>query len=266
MSNLAWGAEDHPQALALLTRLGVDGIEVAPTKIAPWADLSPQRLKSYRSDIEAAGLRVSSLQAIFYGVRGAALLSDPAAFQIMTDHMRQLAEVCAILGAKVAVYGAPNTRLSGDLTPDAAWALATQRLGELGDIAESCGVTIGIEPVPHAYGGKFLTSAFDVIKMVREVSHPSVRLHLDTGCVLLAGDAIDEAIRDGSAWLSHFHIAEPQLGDFSMPRAKHVEAARALRECGYAQWIAIEMRAQPIAAIEALSTAVEYAMATYGTD
>jgi sugar phosphate isomerase/epimerase len=264
VSNLAWGAEQHGEALALLGRMGVQGIEVAPTKISQWAELTPQRLRSYRSEIEAAGLRVSSLQAIFYGVPGAALLKDPAAFQVMADHMRQVADIGAILDAKVAVYGAPNTRLPGDLSPDAARGLAVQRFGVLGDIAEACGLTIGVEPVPRAYGGEFLTSAFDVIELVREVDHPCVRLHLDTGCVLLAGDDIGDAIREGSAWLGHFHIAEPQLGNFSMPRAKHAEAARALRQCGYAQWIAIEMQVQPIAAIEALSTAIEYAMATYG--
>jgi sugar phosphate isomerase/epimerase len=183
----------------------------------------------------------------------------------MADHMRRVAEVGAILGADVAVYGAPNTRLLGGLSLDAARALASQRFSELGDMGKSCGLTIGIESIPRAYGGEFLTSAFDVIAMVRAVHHPFVRLHLDTGCVLLAGNEIDDAIREGFEWLSHFHISEPQLADFSLPRAKHDQAAAALRQCGYSQWVAIEMQAQPVATIGALSTAIEYVMATYGT-
>lgn len=265
MSNLAWGAEHHGEALALLARLRVEGIEVAPTKISPWKDLTPQRLRDYRSEIEAAGLKISSLQAIFYGVEGAELFGDSNAFQIMTDHMARVADVGATLGADVVVYGAPKTRLRGEMPLDQARALAAERFAELGDIVEPFGMTIAIEPVPSAYGGDFMTSAYDVIELVREVRHPFVRLHLDTGCVLLAGDAIEDAIREGIAWLSHFHIAEPQLGNFSVPRAKHEQAATALRQCGYAKWMAIEMQAQPIATIEALSTAIEYVKNTYET-
>jgi sugar phosphate isomerase/epimerase len=263
VSNLAWGAAHHGDALSLLAGLGVQGIEVAPTKIAPWTDLVPQVLHNYRSEVEAAGLRVSSLQAIFYGVHEAALLRDPAAFRVMTDHMRHVAEVGAILGAEVVVYGAPSTRLRGDLSLDVARVLAAQRVAELGDIAESFGIAIGIEPVPQAYGGDFLTSAFDVIQLVREIRHPFVRLHLDTGCVLLAGDEIDDAIREGFAWLEHFHVAEPHLGDFTRPQAKHKTAAVALRQSGYDRWLVIEMRDPPDNPIRTLCEAIQYVVATY---
>ena len=263
VSNLAWGAEHHGEALDLLGRMGVQGIEVAPTKISQWTELTPKRIRSYRSEIEAAGLRVSSLQAIFYGVRGAALLKDPAAFQVMADHMRQVAEVGALLGAEVLVYGAPSARLRGNLSQEAAKTLAAERFAVLGDIAGYFGLTIGIEPVPEAYGGDFLTSAFDVIELVRELRHPSVRLHLDTGCVLLAGDEIDEAIREGFAWLGHFHVAEPHLGDFVNPTAKHKTASVALRHYGYDRWLAIEMREQPGNPMRALCEAIEFVRATY---
>ena len=266
VSNLAWGAPHHYEALELLRSLGVQGVEVAPTKIAPWTELAPKVLRAYRSEVEAAGLRVSSLQAIFYGVPGAALLGDAVGFQVMSDHMRQVAEVAAILGAEVMVYGAPSTRLRGDLSLESARALAAHRFAVLADIAEPFGLTIGIEPVPQAYGGDFLTSAFDVIELVREIRHPVVRLHLDTGCVLLAGDEIDDAIREGFAWLGHFHVAEPQLGDFSMPEAKHSLAARALRQHGYAQWLAIEMRAHTPDTIGTLRNAINYVTATYGIE
>jgi sugar phosphate isomerase/epimerase len=264
VSNLAWGAEQHGEVLDLLAALGVHGIEVAPTKIAPWADLAPEVLRKYRSEIESAGLRVSSLQAIFYGVHGAILLGDSNAFRVMSEHIRAVAEVGWILGAQVLVYGAPSTRLRRALSLESARALAAQRFGVLGDIVGSFGLTIGIEPVPQAYGGDFLTSAFDVIELVREVRHPSVRLHLDTGCALLAGDEIDDAIREGFAWLGHFHAAEPELGNFSMPRASHGQAAEALRQCGYARWLAIEMRAQTTDTIGALRGAINYVAATYG--
>lgn len=263
VSNLAWGASHNSEALALLAGLGVRGVEVAPTRIATWADLSPARMRRYRSEVEAAGLSVSSLQAIFFGVEGARLLDNVSAFQVMSEHISRVAEVGAILGAEIAVYGAPATRTRGEMCRESARNIAMERFSELGDIAQSFGVAIGIEPIPGAYGGDFLTTAFEVIEFVRELHHPFVRLHLDTGCVLLAGDNIDEAIQEGIAWLRHFHVSEPQLGNFTSPTAQHTLASDSLRRTGYKHWIAIEMREQDADPIEALSTAIRFAMATY---
>jgi len=85
VSNLAWGAASHASALTLLSSHGVEGVEVAPTRIADWKALSPERLRAYRSEIEGAGLRVSSLQAIFFGRAEAKLLSDETAFRLMSE-------------------------------------------------------------------------------------------------------------------------------------------------------------------------------------
>ena len=263
VSNLAWGVDHHKQVLTLLAGLGVRGVEVAPTRIAPWADLSPDRLRRYRSEVEAAGLSISSLQAIFFGVEEARLLHDSLAFEAMSEQFRLVAEIGAILGAEIAVYGAPRTRMRGNMSHESARGIAMERFSVLGDIAQSFGVSIGIEPIPGAYGGDFLTSAFEVIEFVRELRHPFVRLHLDTGCVLLAGDKIDEAIRGGIPWLRHFHVSEPQLGDFTAPTAQHGLASASLRHTGYEHWIAIEMIEQDVNPIEALSTAIRFAMTTY---
>ena len=101
---------------------------------------------------------------------------------------------------------------------------------------------LGLEPVPPAYGGDFLTPWQECLAMVRAVDHPGLRLHLDTGCVLLGGGAIAEAVRAGAPWLAHFHAAEPQLGFFGAPVADHVAAAEALIGAGYTGWVSIEMR------------------------
>jgi len=167
------------------------------------------------------------------------------------------------LGAEVAVYGAPGTRNPSNLEPEAARALAAQRLQVLGDIAGANGITVGIEPVPPTYGGDFLSVANDVIEFVRELDHPAVRAHLDTGCAALGGDDIGAAIRTGYPWLRHFHAAEPQLAGFSRPRADHSAASAALREVRYPYWVAIEMREQPRDPLGALATAIQFVRATY---
>jgi len=128
---------------------------------------------------------------------------------------------------------------------DRAWTIARDRWRELGDIVHPAGAVIGIEPVPAHYGGDFLAVWPDVLRMVQDVDHAAIRVHLDTGCVALGGGDIAEAIPACLPWLAHFHAAQPDLATFAEPAANHVPAGRALHNGGYDRWIAIEMREPP---------------------
>jgi len=265
VSNLAWPTEDSAEALSVLSKVGVQGVEVAPGRIAPWDGLDRTVVHDYRSTIEDAGLVVSSMQAIFFMVPTAQLLSDTESFQSMTTHLRRVGELAAQLGASLAVFGAPKNRSRGDLSVEAANDMVRIRLRSLGDVASDVGLTIAVEPVPEAYGGDILTTANEVIDVVSDVDHPAIRVHLDTGCVLLGGGIIGDAVRRAEASLVHFHAAEPNLGDFAAPVARHEDAAAALPSRAYEGWVAVEMLGRGAGQIVAMETAARFAVATYGT-
>jgi D-psicose/D-tagatose/L-ribulose 3-epimerase len=265
VSNLAWPARAEARALALLAGRGAQGIEVAPTRIAEWADLTPQRLAAFRQGCAQAGLLVSSLQAIFYLRPEASLLGDPSGFAAMCDHMERVAGIAGALGAGVAVFGAPKSRLRGTLSPEDAMQRGAERLHRLGDLAAAGGLVLGMEPVPAAYGGDFLTHARDIVEIVRRTDHPAVRAHLDTACVSLGGDDVAEAIRSAAPVLAHYHMAEPQLGPFAAPVCDHALAGATLDEINYAGWVVIEMREvqAPDDGLGAIGTAIDYARTHY---
>ncbi len=256
VSNLAWPAAEQDAALALLASLGADGIEVAPTRLAPWEEITDAHLAGLRSACEQAGLVVSSLQAIFFGKPDAALLGDPPAFGLMAEHLRRVGGIAQALGAGVAVFGAPRNRLRGGLSPAEARALGAERLRLLGGIADRAGLTLALEPVPPAYGADFLNHAGEVVEMVRLAGHPRIRAHLDTACVTLAGDDVGAAIREAAPLLAHYHMAEPQLGSFASPCCDHRQAAEVLNQAGYAGWMVIEMRETSLAEV---ATAIDLA-------
>ena len=263
VSNLAWGPALQGPALALLARMGVEGVEVAPTRIAGWEAITPALLRQFRADLAAAGLRSSSLQAIFYGCPQAQLLGDAAGFAAMSEHCRRVAAIAAELGSGVAVFGAPRNRARGDQLMADALALAGERLHALGDIVQPAGLVLGMEPVPAHYASDFLMRASEAAALVRAVDHPAIRLHLDTGCVMLGGDSIGAAIVQDAPLLAHMHMAEPDLAGFAAPVADHVGASAALRRIGYAGWLAIEMREVEGRALAEVETAVAFARATY---
>jgi sugar phosphate isomerase/epimerase len=263
VSNLAIPISVTTADLEGLRALGVDGLEVAPTRLAPWDDWSPSRLADYRMRLADADLLVSSLQAILFGTEGLHLLGGEAAFEAMLAHVRRVAEIGSALRARIGVFGSPRNRLRGELPAEVAWELARTRFARMADAVAEFGFTLGLEPVPPAYGGDFLTVADDVIRMVAEVGHPGLRVHLDTGCVLLGGDAIDAAVMAAGNLLSHFHIAEPKLGPFHAPACPHATAAAALRDIAYDGWVAVEMLEQKESPLEAVRKAASFAVDCY---
>lgn len=262
VSNLAWPLAQEAAAFGLLAANGVTGVEMAPTRLAPWDDLTGPLLADYRQRINDAGLVVSSLQAILFGRPELQLLDDdPAPLAV---HFSAVVRVATALGARVLVFGAPRNRLCGTLAGEAALARARRRLAALGAIAADAGVVIGIEPIPAAYKGEFLTTWQEVRAMVQAVAHPGVGVLLDTACVLLGGGAIDEAIAACAPVLCHFHVAEPALATFEQPIADHSAAAAALTAAGYDGWRSVEMREPPADPLASLSKAIAFTLRHYG--
>ena len=256
VSNLAWPNANNHAAFRLMADLGVQGVEVAPTRIAPWEALHPATLATYRAELASYGLTTSSLQAIFFGRPEVQLLADPTAFAAMAEHLDRVATIGAELGASVMVFGAPGQRRRGTLDPATTTALATERMALLGAIAYRAGMIIGVEPVPAAYNGDFLCTWQEVLALVTAIDQPGVRVHLDTSCVTLGGGSIAEAIAACHPVMAHMHAAEPNLAAFAPPVAPHAEAAAALATCHYDRWLAIEMREQPGEPLAAVEQAV----------
>lgn len=262
ISNLAFPVDTSDEILSGFVADGLNGLEVAPSKIAPWHQHSRDSCTAYSARLADLGLEISSLQAIFFGVGDIALLQDLEAFERMRDQVRTVSRIGSWLGVDRAVFGSPKQRARGDLPEPAAFDLGAERLSVLADTAQEFGMVLGLEPVPPYYGGDFLPGWRDVRAMVTAVDKPGLRVHLDTGCVLLGDDHIGEAITACAEQLTHFQIAEPALGGFDAPVAHHAEAAEALTRVSYPGWVSIEMLEQPDP-IEAARRAIRYAARTY---
>lgn len=262
VSNLAWTAAEEDAALATLARFAVSGLEVAPTRIAPWAELDAATLGDYRARMADRGLSISSMQAITFGLSDLALFGDDASVDRLVDHMGVVAEIGAALGAGVAVFGAPKIRDKGDLDEATAEELALERFHRIADRMAGSGLALGLEPVPPAYGNNFKTSPAAVHTFVKRVNRPEIVLHLDTGCAKLGEADIAEAVREGAGDIRHFHIAEPHLAGFEDPKSDHAAAAEALEEVGYDRWTVIEMLPGD-APLQRLETALTKVRAIY---
>jgi sugar phosphate isomerase/epimerase len=227
--------------LARLSECGVQGVEVAPGKVAPWEQLTAADMANFRNRVEEHGLEITSFQAFLFGRPELQLLGDQKIFDAFCDHMNNVCKLASVAGAKILVFGAPKNRLLLDHSRESAHALAQDRLSELAKIAENYGVAVGLEAVPSAYGAEFIQSFHQSLALVREVNRAGLVFHLDAGCTWMQNDDVGLAIQESDSEIAHFHISQPNLSDFSDPAPYHSLAAAALKQVGYDQWLCIEM-------------------------
>ena len=248
--------------LARLADLGVEGVEIAPGKVAPWDRLNASVMEDFRLRAAKYGLEIISFQAFLYGYPNLQLLGDQASYAALCIHMERVCQLAWVARAKVLVFGAPKNRLLLGHTTEAARALALDRLSELGDIAKKHSVSLGLEAVPSKYGAEFISSYRESLDLVREVNSQGLVFHLDTGCTWMQGDDIGLAIHDAAAEIAHFHISQPNLLDFSEPAPYHAVAANALAEVSYDKWLCIEMLETPNA-LHSVTDALHYVREIY---
>ena len=241
ISNIAWSGNDNV-VLALIASAGACGVEVAPGKLGGWTEVSGEKITAYRDLCAAYGLSIPSFQAILFGKPELQLLGEQRVFSAMKVHMQRVAELASAAGAGVMVFGAPANRLLLGHSVEDGEQIAGERLRELAEIVWAEGVSIGLEAVPSDYGGEIITDYRTSLNIVQSVAHPGLIFHLDAACTWLAGDSLADAIAISSKALRHFHISQPQLGDFAEPADYHRDAGDALARIEYGGWASIEMR------------------------
>jgi sugar phosphate isomerase/epimerase len=264
VSNIAWPAEADAQAFEALRAAGVDGIEVAPTRV--WADwrFGDEDARALRAALARHGLAIPSLQAIVFNRPDVALFADVDARRALIAHLKRVADLARVLGAGPMVFGAPRTRDRGELGAAEAFAQAVAVFREVGEYCAAAGVCLCIEPNPPDYGCNFVTDSREGARLVREVGSPGFRLHLDAAGMHLAGEDPAAAIEDNADVLEHVHASEPHLGPFNVLQVPHGAIARALASIGWRKWVSIEMRATAHP-LEDVATAVERVRDIYGT-
>lgn len=264
MSNIAWSSPLEEESIAALQALGIEALELAPTRPWPdWAGATVENAVTVREQYRARGMAIPSMQAILFGKPECKLFGTDPERDALLQHLRLCADLAVALGAQNLVFGAPKNRDLNGLKPEQAFASACDTFAAVGGYYHSKGVCLCLEANPPQYGCTFVTNSREASRLVKAVDSPGFRLHLDTACMFLAGEDIPAVIETSREILQHFHASEPNLGDFHSPVIDHASASRALRSIGYSSWISLEMREaeQPVAA---LREAVRFVTDAYG--
>lgn len=228
ISNIAWDISEDEAIARLLQRFGVDAIDVAPGKYFPEpakaTDEDIARVKSWWAE---RGIEITGMQALLFGTTGLNVFGPLEVQEAMLRHLTAVCRIGAGLGAARLVFGSPKNRDRTGLSDGEVTDVVIPFFRRLGDIAQSYGVVICLEPNPTCYGANFMTTSADTVRVVKQIAHPFIRMQLDTGALTINGEAPGAVLQGCASLIGHVHASEPDLlplGDGGTNHAKVFEA------------------------------------------
>lgn len=245
VSNIAWTYAERLGAYDILQKAGITGLEIAPgvffsgqiDTFAPTGNAVRLAMK----EISDAGLTLTSMQSLLFGVQGAALFGTTEERACFAAAMKRAIRLAGRLGIPNLVFGAPRQRvIPADMDPLKAAQVAADQIGTLAELAKVEGTLIAIESNPADYGTNFLNTLLEAREFVERLDCPEITLVLDTGAMQMN----KEAAPDLSAILprlSHVHLSEPSLAPAPAQIGPTAALLSDLRAAGYERAVSIEM-------------------------
>ncbi len=212
ISNIAWDVAEDGAIAALLHRLNIDAIDVAPGKYFP------EPTKATIEDIEkvkhwwaSRGIEITGMQSLLFGTTGLNMFGSAETQEIMLRHMNAVCRIGGCLGATRLVFGSPKNRDRSGLSDQKAMEVALPFFRRLGDIAQSHGVLICLEPNPTCYGANFMTTSAETAQVVADIGHRAIKMQLDTGALAINGEDVLSLLASIAPLIGHIHASEPNL-------------------------------------------------------
>lgn len=244
ISNIAWDVPEDEAVAALLRRYRIDAIDIAPGKYFPDPEAaSAAQIARVKDEWAQRGMDIVGMQALLFGTTGLNMFGPRDVQDAMLRRLGAVCRIAAGLGAGRLVFGSPKNRDRSGLDDAQTLDAAMPFFRRLGDIAQSHGVTICLEPNPPCYGANFMTTHAATAAVVRAVAHGAIGMQMDTGALTLAGETAAAVLRADAALIGHIHASEPDLVTLGDGGTDHAAAAAAIGERLPRHIVAIEMAA-----------------------
>lgn len=244
ISNIAWDVSEDEEVAQLARRYDIDAIDVAPGKYFPDPinagddDIARVRAWWAERDIEITGM-----QALLFGTAGLNVFGPAMVQDAILVHLAAVCRIGAGLGAKPLVFGSPKCRDRSGLTDQEVVDIAVPFFRRLGDIAQSYGVLICLEPNPPCYGANFMTTSAETARVVEQVAHPAIKMQLDTGALTINGEDAAIAVGSYAHLIGHVHASERDLLPLGDGETDHGKVYAALARHLPGRLVSIEMLA-----------------------
>lgn len=239
ISNIAWSREADSEMYAFLKSEGIQGIEIAPTRIFenPYDNLELAHEYAWMLK-NKYGLTVSSMQSIWYGIKESIFGSDEdRAFLI--DYTKKAILFAESMGIKNLVFGCPRNRNMPEGDKEKYMEIAKDFFKQLGDFAAEHNTVLAVEPNPVIYNTNFLNCTKDACEFVKAVDSPGLKVNIDMGTMIYNKEN-PHLVKTYKNVVNHIHISAPNLA-FIGPCTEYKTLKKVLSKIEYDGFISVEM-------------------------
>ncbi|MDP6776178.1 MAG: sugar phosphate isomerase/epimerase family protein [Candidatus Latescibacteria bacterium] len=197
----------HEEIHRICKLAGAAGIEGAP---GMFGNNAKPELEHIAEAYRAEGLAISSFHLPFAADDDIASFYETTRRRAAENAVRWM-EIAAALGASVGIQHPTTNKLNVDVEGADPYVRQIGRsLETMLPAAESLGVTVALENMLPAEGGRFMSRPEHIERIIREFGHPKLGFCLDTGHALVAGgpDRAGEILDAMAPALAAFHLAD----------------------------------------------------------
>lgn len=222
-----------------MAELGVEHVElwgVSPHLYVD--DTTPQQVEQIRRKLEERELKLECFcpEQVMYPINIAA--ADPTLRDRSIAYFHRCAEVAAQLGAPILFCTSGWNTLDED--PAQAWERSRDALASIAARADELGLTCVLEALQPVESHIVTTSA-DIARMRSEIGAPNLKVALDTGAMVAAGETISDYTSKGDLHHVHFVDGAPTghlaWGDGDRPLATWLQD---LADADYTGFLSLE--------------------------
>ncbi|MDC1214662.1 sugar phosphate isomerase/epimerase [Rhodospirillales bacterium] len=241
-STIALPPGDHDAVLSSLPELGIEALEVAPSRRwdNTWQELKPSDVTTYRRVIETTGLSVLGLHSLLFDHKDLSLFGDEKTQNDLADFLVHLSAVCRDLGGRTLIWG--GGRLRHDVPITAATNHAISFMGDVCHRIEKHGTCFCFEPLGPT-DSDFINSAREALEICHAISHPALQMQLDAKALFENNEITEDLFVAVADELVHVHANEPGLAVVgSSGDVDHKQIGQFLRRINYNGYVSAEQR------------------------
>lgn len=210
--------------VAIELQNSVEYLEIVPTKIKPFKDLSIFDLLDYKTRLGQLGLSPYSLLSLFYTLD----IPDVSHTEDITNHLVKLNHYMVELNCDLMVYGSPTMRKAIPQWESHCHEIFSNLDKEL----SKSGKYLIIEPVALSYGAEFFTTIDDIVKFLDKYQYSNIYTMIDTHNLFLENQDPIEKYLEYKDYIKHIHVAEIGLGELKN-KPFHKKFAKTLQNYEY---------------------------------
>ncbi|MGY2171689.1 sugar phosphate isomerase/epimerase family protein [Pseudomonas gingeri] len=229
ISNIAWDVSEDEAIARLLRTYNIDAIDIAPGKYFPKTSAaSREQILEVREFWSSHGVEIIGMQALLFGTTGLNVFGTASSQSSLIKHLEGIFRIAEGLGATKLVFGSPKNRDRHGLDDEQVLAIALPFFRTLGDLAQSYGVSLCLEPNPVCYGANFMTTASETLRVAKLIAHPAIKMQFDTGASIINCEDSEDVLLEASDYIGHIHLSEPELAPLGDRGSDHGKISRAL--------------------------------------